>query len=377
MESFAVEEYKINVSNALDVPAWSVSVSVHPGSVVAVTRVEVDNEPEATRVANEVTDLCIAGTLSDSCTPPVTSPVVLGGGSVTGDPHFTGAHGDAFAFRGGNRTVYALHSSRHLQVNARFVPATFVLGGKCTYCSQKTVHGSFVKSAFFAALTSTNLTVRVAYHADTPSRASIAVDAEGIEGIPPAEMSVSKYASDAATPRTVDEVTVELARRHKREACVVVSNLEYTIKAVSRFIGWADLNKYMKRLDISIEARKDSSKLEVAPHGLIGQTFDGDGMAVDGAVDDYSTNIVVTKAMGEGAIEGAAEDYEIDATDPYSSKFKYSRFHATRASPRNVAALTGLHRHAAADKGGGGMEGANMQGDDALVMGLSADHANA
>ena len=68
------------------------------------------------------------------------------------------------------------------QVNARFVPATFVLGGKCTYCSQKTVHGSFVKSAFFAALTSTNLTVRVAYHADTPSRASIAVDAEGIEG---------------------------------------------------------------------------------------------------------------------------------------------------------------------------------------------------
>ena len=37
-------------------------------------------------------------------------------------------------------------------------------------------------------------------------------------GIPPAEMSVSKYASDAATPRTVDEVTVELARRHKREA---------------------------------------------------------------------------------------------------------------------------------------------------------------
>ena len=92
MESFAVEEYKINVSNALDVPAWSVSVSVYPGSVVS-TRVEVDNEPEATRVANEVTDLCIAGTLSDSCTPPVTSPVVLGGGSVTGDPHFTGAHG--------------------------------------------------------------------------------------------------------------------------------------------------------------------------------------------------------------------------------------------------------------------------------------------
>ena len=35
--------------------------------------------------------------------------------------------------------------------------------------------------------------------------------------------------------------------------------------------------------------------LKVAPHGLIGQTFDGDGVAVDGAIDDYSAKVVVTK----------------------------------------------------------------------------------
>ena len=34
--------------------------------------------------------------------------------------------------------------------------------------------------------------------------------------------------------------------------------------------------------------------LEVAPHGLIGQTFDGDDIAIDGAVDDYSGKIVTT-----------------------------------------------------------------------------------
>ena len=49
-----------------------------------------------------------------------------------------------------------------------------------------------------------------------------------------------------------------------------------------------------QRLDIGLVSRKSSATFDVAPHGLIGQTFDGDGVAVDGAVDDYSPDIVVT-----------------------------------------------------------------------------------
>ena len=75
------------------------------------------------------------------------------------------------------------------------------------------------------------------------------------------------------------------------------------------------------------------------------------------------------QAMGEGAIEGAAADYAIDAADPFSTEFKYSRFHATHASPRDVSALTGLRRHIKATEGSGGSEGATMQGDDTLVAG--------
>ena len=40
---------------------------------------------------------------------------------MSGDPHFTGAHGDLFSFRGGNGTIYAMHSSRHLQVCRVFI----------------------------------------------------------------------------------------------------------------------------------------------------------------------------------------------------------------------------------------------------------------
>ena len=73
--------------------------------------------------------------------------------------------------------------------------------------------------------------------------------------------------------------------------------------------------------------------------------------------------------MGEGAIEGVADEYEIGNLDPFAVKFKYSRFYATHARPRDVSALTGVHRHVMA---GDDMEGATMQGDDTLIAGLAA-----
>ena len=54
--------------------------------------------------------------------------------------------------------------------------------------------------------------------------------------IPAAEMVVSQYGRDIATPRVIDEVTVELARRHKREASVVLSyTVHYTMWSINIF----------------------------------------------------------------------------------------------------------------------------------------------
>jgi len=282
---------------------------------------------------------------------------------MTGDPHFTGAHGDLFSFRGGNNTIYAMHSSRHLQVNARFVPETFVMGGSCDTCHRKLVHGSFVKSVYVLARSTSKLDLRIEYHADEPSHVKLTVSAEHTKVEMPIEVIVSKYRPDEARPRVVDELTVVLSRKHQREAGIKVSNDEFIVEAASRFLGWAEQNRHKKRLDIGISSRKKSASLNVAPHGLVGQSFDADDVAVDGAVDDYSGSIVVTQAMGEGAIEGTAEDYEIDSTNPFSTDFKFTRFHAVQASPRDVSALTGFHRKAHADKS----ESATMLGDDTLV----------
>lgn len=43
------------------------------------------------------------------------------------------------------------------------------------------------------------------------------------------------------------------------------------------------------------------------------QSFDGDNIGIIGATDDYKARSgeITTSAMGEGAIEGVAADYEV------------------------------------------------------------------
>jgi len=67
----------------------------------------------------------------------------------------------------------------------------------------------------------------------------------------------------------------------------------------------ARLAQYVKdgagktRVDVRIGPIGGLRLKPVAPHGLLGQTYDGDGIAVDGAMDDYHGEYVVTTAMGE------------------------------------------------------------------------------
>ena len=92
-------------------------------------------------------------------------------------------------------------------------------------------------------------------------------------------------------------------------------------------------------LEVSLTPRFDADHAKVAPHGLIGQSYDGDDVGIDGAVDDYTGDVVTTKAMAEGAIEGAHSDYKMASA--FSTTFKYSRFDKTSAKPRDVSKLSG------------------------------------
>lgn len=81
-----------------------------------------------------------------------------------------------------------------------------------------------------------------------------------------------------------------------------------------------------RRLDFTIEF--DGKELEIRPHGLIGQSYDGSMIPRFGKTDKYpirhANTTFVTQAMAEGAIDGTPNDYILK--DAESTEFTFSRF---------------------------------------------------
>jgi len=268
--------------------------------------------------------------------PP--SPSFPPGVTAGGDPHIVGAHGDKFDFKGEDGVVYALFSSRGLAVNGRFTHDVYSLGGT-------EVHGSFITEVYVTARTAAGETVYVDFSAANPEIAHISIGAKQTS------VAISPFSvnDDALDEVEAGNVGVQLYKEHMHEAVLAVGNGEWRMLCRAQLYPYATTNKQKKRLDTTImPAGNKNAEVAVAPHGLIGQTFDGDAVAVDGAQDDYSGSVVHTKAMGEGAIEGVAADYAVASNDPYAIDFKYSRFNSKSAAPRDVAKLAGLKRSATA-----------------------------
>ena len=92
------------------------------------------------------------------------------------------------------------------------------------------------------------------------------------------------------------------------------------------------------RLSLSVRPTYDIESLKslqspratIAPHGLIGQSWDGDQIAISGRTDDYYSvpagHTFTTSAQAEGAIEGSYRDYQMSS--PFATAFRYSRFDA-------------------------------------------------
>jgi hypothetical protein len=101
----------------------------------------------------------------------------------------------------------------------------------------------------------------------------------------------------------------------------------------------------------------------IAPHGTIGQSFDGSSIAVGGKVDKYGFGLeMTTSAQAEGAIEGVFTDHKVDS--PFSTTFKYSHFDVhSHVAPRNVSLLAGAK--AAATTGDLSASAVELHGTDA------------
>uniref|UniRef100_A0A7S0NUB7 Uncharacterized protein n=2 Tax=Calcidiscus leptoporus TaxID=127549 RepID=A0A7S0NUB7_9EUKA len=102
----------------------------------------------------------------------------------------------------------------------------------------------------------------------------------------------------------------------------------------------------MRPLDgtTGLEAKHGIASRTCFPHGIVAQSWDGNGMAIDGALDNFSHGngmaIVPQRAMAEGAIEGVPAEYTLAC--PSDTGFAHSRFlkqPTDSCAPRDVRAL--------------------------------------
>jgi len=266
--------------------------------------------------------------------PPPPPPIVIppmGSCSACLDPHLTFAHGGRADFKGKDQMWYPMLSARNVTMNTFFVHDDF-------QNPNKIVHGSAMKSAAWVLRTNvTGTVITVEYNASSTGRAAAYVKTS--------DSSVGVWVSHEQKPFVLENIAIQMRERKlsgvgKKSfhgVALVVETGLWQMSVWSKPYPNAAANPGKALLNIHVEALYDADLDPVAPHGLIGQSYDGDAAPVDGELDDYKGKEVTTKAMAEGALEGAASDYEL--RHKFATRFRYSRFDATAAKHRDTSKL--------------------------------------
>jgi hypothetical protein len=294
--------------------------------------------------------------------PPPPVPVVVPVVAVMAfDPHFTFAHGGKADFRGEDNTWYNLLSAKNISLNVLFTAADF----KILRPTKQLVHGSRMEKLSMVVRTNTGRVVTIEYNA-TASFPYVALVHQRSEP----SHHLMLLTSDKKTARTYEIDNLKLSMRVKKVGLVangghgttlIINDGRWEVSAMAKPFPNPRAHPGKSLLNVKLHALYDADHDVVAPHGIIGQSYDADNMRVDGRTDDYTKSAeITTSAMAEGAIEGVASEYKM--YHRFATDFKYSRFDALKAAPRNTTLLRGA-KHAAVAKGTGDV-GASADVDD-------------
>jgi hypothetical protein len=265
--------------------------------------------------------------------PPSPRPPFSPGGGIWGDPHIHFAHGGYADFRGINNTMFAMLSAPGIQFALRTMDTDFLLP------RPQLVHGSFFTEASWIVRGSTS---------------------GKLYGIIAESDSVGFRVFDIKTNVLVaskqgvwQQWWVDGIRAYSKQSTVYVRSSGWETNVTRRPIYNYVSGPSHWRFDISIRKLDDTffsryhgkSSPTCFPHGILGQSWDGDNVAVDGKTDSYEYKadnpVITTIAQAEGAIEGGAKEYIVkNLRDPY---FKYTRFYNfmnDTCKPRNIGAFT-------------------------------------
>lgn len=256
-----------------------------------------------------------------------------------GDPHVREPHGGRFDFRGEDKTTYNWVTASNFSLNIMTELGRFPAEKTLREPHAKVLHASVVTQAHIVARTKTGKTFHVSCYADGVDASSFVNGTVGN-----AQSFVLAPGSNIAVEGI--RLGMSLKAKYTNNTVLKVETPEFDV-VVSKVASYTNAHHegstapLAHYLDITISLRVAEAKLAVPPHGILGQGWDGDGKAIDGERDTYSfsaTGEFTTSAMGRGAIEGTPIDYKL--ASPLATAFKFSRFDATSASPRDVAKLS-------------------------------------
>mmetsp|Transcript_6500 Transcript_6500/g.14184 ORF Transcript_6500/g.14184 Transcript_6500/m.14184 type:complete len:735 (-) Transcript_6500:397-2601(-) len=279
------------------------------------------------------------------------------------DPHLWLAHGGRADWRGKHGAIYNLLSASNLSFSARISEVDLRMGPR------RLVHGTCMSAAYWTIRTSpSGAYVHIEYNVSSlreknyaTVQVSNAVLNESLTQRPSTHSlhlapQIEAVLASASVPYRLTAnrqfVLENVAMRLSSARELIVENGKWRTAAKMSSSPYAALNPHKRMLDVFVTPLYDVDADAVAPHGLVGQSFDGDGLAVDGKRDERLTlgedEEVTTEAQAEGAIEGAVSDYELP--HKFTTAFRYSRFEATAAPRRNVTALQGRKRQASREQ---------------------------
>lgn len=255
-------------------------------------------------------------------------------GGSQGDPHIHFAHGGVADLRGKNNTYVSLLSVPGFQFSAKTMDTDFLLP------RPQLVHGSFFTDVGFRFRGRSGREYGV-----TSSASKTAFDVFDVKSgsLIHAFSGIWKQWWEDGVRVYYKHTTIYI-RAHGWE-------VNATRHPIYNYVSGPSTWRFdfaLRYLDGTGFDNLHGKQSETCfPHGIIGQSWDGDKLAVDGKLDNYTYNrsypVVTTSANAEGSIEGTLNDYLLKG--PWDvDTFKFSRYDKSASDvckPRDVNALKG------------------------------------
>jgi hypothetical protein len=243
------------------------------------------------------------------------------------EPRLRFAYGGTADFLGQNNTIFNILSYPNISVSMKTVFTDSLMP------RPSIVHGSFFTEAFVKLRSNNSNIVNI----------EILPDEKGFRVCDENGNTVSKsYIGEwkdfqKDNLRVLSKVNSVLVRANGWDMNFTKTKVEFPLP-----------NTLTSRLNLFLKTITDSHHQHVygvanterySPHGLLGQSFDANKLAVNGPETNYNAVQVYMKEQAEGVIEGIYKDYIVP--NKFSTDYKFSRFDLDKFYPeRDISKLS-------------------------------------